>query len=119
MANSYHMEALRKQRLLDRKNEALTRLESQGSDLTREAVMDGYLSKKTPKESVLITDGGQFDQQRSVHSWIGKEWNRRQYDHSREGPVLPCTWTSLKKELEFREVTTSFFRASAAKTNSS
>ncbi|XP_046549603.1 uncharacterized protein LOC124259514 isoform X4 [Haliotis rubra] len=65
MANSYHMEALRKQRLLDRKNEALTRLESQGSDLTREAVMDGYLSKKTPKESVLITDGGQFDQQRN------------------------------------------------------
>ncbi|XP_046549604.1 uncharacterized protein LOC124259514 isoform X5 [Haliotis rubra] len=70
MANSYHMEALRKQRLLDRKNEALTRLESQGSDLTREAVMDGYLSKKTPKESVLITDGGQFDQQRNQGVFI-------------------------------------------------
>ncbi|XP_046337271.2 uncharacterized protein LOC124118971 isoform X1 [Haliotis rufescens] len=64
MANSYHMEALRKQRLLDRKNEALRRLEKQGTDLTKDAVMDGYLSKQTPKESPLITDEGQFNQQR-------------------------------------------------------
>ncbi|XP_046337276.2 uncharacterized protein LOC124118971 isoform X6 [Haliotis rufescens] len=65
MANSYHMEALRKQRLLDRKNEALRRLEKQGTDLTKDAVMDGYLSKQTPKESPLITDEGQFNQQRN------------------------------------------------------
>ncbi|XP_071105999.1 uncharacterized protein [Haliotis cracherodii] len=68
MANSYHMEALRKQRLLDRKNEALRRLEKQGTDLTKDAVMDGYLSKQTPKESPLITDEGQFNQQRSSNS---------------------------------------------------
>ncbi|XP_046337274.1 uncharacterized protein LOC124118971 isoform X4 [Haliotis rufescens] len=115
MANSYHMEALRKQRLLDRKNEALRRLEKQGTDLTKDAVMDGYLSKQTPKESPLITDEGQFNQQRSVLSWIGKERNRRQYDHSRDGPILPNTWTSLKKELQFREATTSLFGASAVR----
>ncbi|XP_046337275.1 uncharacterized protein LOC124118971 isoform X5 [Haliotis rufescens] len=82
MANSYHMEALRKQRLLDRKNEALRRLEKQGTDLTKDAVMDGYLSKQTPKESPLITDEGQFNQQRQNHESLLAKNLRKGFDFS-------------------------------------
>ncbi|KAK3091301.1 hypothetical protein FSP39_018783, partial [Pinctada imbricata] len=36
---------------------------------------------------------------RSIYNWIGRERCRRQYDHSRNGPLLDSTWYSLKKEL--------------------
>ena len=36
---------------------------------------------------------------RSIYNWMGKERCRRQYDHSRNGPLLSSTWYSLKREL--------------------
>lgn len=36
---------------------------------------------------------------RSSYNRVGRARDRRQYDHSRNGPVLPGSWSGLKREL--------------------
>jgi len=99
MAQSYHWEACRKQ-------ERLNRFRGQnGQDEQAQAPMvqpdDAAYKKKM--EQALITDPGQFNQIRSVHSWTGTERNRRFHDYSVAGPIRGGSVRELRREANFRE----------------
>lgn len=36
---------------------------------------------------------------RSTYNWLGTARDRKQYDHSRNGPVVASSWYGLKSEL--------------------
>ncbi|KAK6187523.1 hypothetical protein SNE40_005528 [Patella caerulea] len=104
MAQAYHWDALRKKRVLDRKHEALDRLMHAGSE---NPVPTHIMARACePASNIVSTDPEQFNQIRSVNSWIGRERNKREYDHSRDGPLLNSSWQGLRTEYGFRKQAT-------------
>jgi len=93
--SAYHQEARRRQRVLERKHEALRKLTEKGLEDSENPV-DADGKRKTP---ILFTGSGNFETHRSVYPWFGSQRDKRQYDHSRNGPLLPPTWHALRREL--------------------
>ncbi|CAC5384166.1 unnamed protein product [Mytilus coruscus] len=92
--SAYHNEALRRQRIIERKRDAQVRL------------LEGPQSNEMPgyggadmKDTVLYSGPGHFEQSRSTYNWLGTARDRKQYDHSRNGPVVASSWYGLKSEL--------------------
>ncbi|XP_041362393.1 uncharacterized protein LOC121378333 isoform X6 [Gigantopelta aegis] len=100
--SAYHWDALRKERILQRKREALRRLQNP------DPVIDNTGRTKKREEPLVIADQGEFVNLRSITMWTGTERNRRFYDHSRMGPVNDQSWRSLRRELKFREASLSY-----------
>nr|XP_011454465.2 uncharacterized protein LOC105347200 isoform X4 [Crassostrea gigas] len=92
--SAYHMEALRRQRVIDRKRAALDKMVNGGSQDTGPNV-----EQANAKNPILFSGPGDYDTNRCIYNWIGTERCRRQYDHSRNGPILPSSWQSLQREL--------------------
>ncbi|KAJ8318432.1 hypothetical protein KUTeg_003523, partial [Tegillarca granosa] len=154
--SNYHFEARRKERLIERKHEALARLSKGGElgDCTCTSDLKGNTGTKNTQ--IMYSGPGDFDnnslrlnifvgpsqkiyhrkidnnpedkvyplihpeeyeisrpkkqlpprkphykisKDMSIYNWIGTARDRRQYDHSRNGPLLDSTWYSLRKEM--------------------
>ncbi|CAG2244552.1 unnamed protein product [Mytilus edulis] len=81
--SAYHNEALRKQRLIERKRDAQMRL------------LDGPQSNEMPgygvadmKDTVLYSGPGHFDQSRSINGGVERIYHRR-IDNNPEDKVYP------------------------------
>ncbi|KAH9492516.1 hypothetical protein Btru_046304 [Bulinus truncatus] len=95
-----HMEARRRQMFMERVCAARRRLESQQTQENQEGASSAFTSQSEP---LLSSDGGPSKTARFVNIWIQPEKLRRDYDHSRNGPVRDQTWHSLERELNSRE----------------
>lgn len=94
---AYHMEALRRQRVLERKAEAMKRLEDTIAQPTEAA----ELARDLKQTQLVFSEPGQYAQNRLTYYKIGPERDRRQYDHSRDGPIVDRTRYELKREFNF------------------
>ncbi|XP_052263447.1 uncharacterized protein LOC127866724 isoform X2 [Dreissena polymorpha] len=94
---AYHMEALRKTRVIERKNEAMKKLkESIGQK--GDASGGQFDTGDTP---LVFSEPGHYAQNRLTYYKIGRHRDQRQYDHSRNGPVVDKTNYALKREFNF------------------
>ncbi|XP_033741155.1 uncharacterized protein LOC117327974 isoform X2 [Pecten maximus] len=94
--SALHQEARRLQANLDKKQEALKRHLAQQSQK-----MCGELdyTKAGSKSATMFSGADNFDTKRNKNNWMGTERDKRQYDHSRNGPLLDSTWHNLRRQL--------------------
>ncbi|XP_060063416.1 uncharacterized protein LOC132543894 isoform X1 [Ylistrum balloti] len=93
---AFHQEARRRQANLEKKQEALKRLlakQSQSSSCEQDATLTGS------KTAIMFSGADNFDTKRNKSNWMGTERDKRQYDHSRNGPLLDSTWHNLRRQL--------------------
>ncbi|XP_069124320.1 uncharacterized protein [Argopecten irradians] len=92
---AYHMEARRLQAIHDRKQMALKRcMEQQSQNMSGEVQ-----EKMATKSATMFSGADNFDTKRNKNNWMGTERDKRQYDHSRNGPLLDSTWHNLRRQL--------------------
>ncbi|KAK3608226.1 hypothetical protein CHS0354_007241 [Potamilus streckersoni] len=107
MATAYHNEALRKQRVIERKKEATRRfIDQHGQAGQNQAHVDAAPNK----DKILYSEPGHYEQNRHLYFRIGVQRERRQYDHSRNGPILDSSRYQLKKEFNFISKSTPMLR---------
>ncbi|XP_074648481.1 uncharacterized protein LOC141903963 isoform X2 [Tubulanus polymorphus] len=86
----YHMEALRKQRVLERKQEALRRQAMANEDAQKIGNSLQYRTQMNDGNMSLEPDNRK----------MSFRYDKDMYDHSRDGPVLDATWYRIKKQLQ-------------------
>ncbi|XP_013074055.1 uncharacterized protein LOC106060641 isoform X3 [Biomphalaria glabrata] len=113
MAMNNHMEARRRQMFMERVCAARKRLElAENQKESQEAGTSNAYSIQS--DSKLNTAQGPSKTARLVNIWIQPDPSsnrlRRDYDHSRNGPVRDQTWYALERELNYRERCFSFIK---------
>ncbi|XP_013419412.1 uncharacterized protein LOC106180080 isoform X2 [Lingula anatina] len=95
---AYHQEVLRKARVIERKREAARATDIQfGEEFTNSV---GTKSGKREQVAARYNDYRKLPDSRSEKtSW----YEKRAYDHSREGPILGSTWRSISRELHHQD----------------
>ncbi|XP_045214976.1 uncharacterized protein LOC123565043 isoform X2 [Mercenaria mercenaria] len=93
---AYHNEALRKQRLIERKSEAMRNLKESFGQHSIEAGIE-----QSKPSNLVFSEAGHYAQNRLSYYKIGPMRDQRQYDHSRDGPIVDRSKYSLKQEFNF------------------
>ncbi|XP_052766651.1 uncharacterized protein LOC128225142 isoform X2 [Mya arenaria] len=94
---AYHMEALRKTRAIERKTEAMKRLR----DSVGQQTYNPSGSGDTDGAPLVFSEPGHYAQNRLTYYKTGREREQRQYDHSRNGPVVDKSNYALRREFNF------------------
>ncbi|XP_021348953.1 uncharacterized protein LOC110447519 isoform X2 [Mizuhopecten yessoensis] len=93
---AFHQEARRRQANLDRQQEARKRFIARQSQ-NMSGALDPNLSGGN--DAIMFSGADNFDTKRNKNNWMGTERDKRQYDHSRNGPLLDSTWHNLRRQL--------------------
>ncbi|XP_060599115.1 uncharacterized protein LOC132752756 isoform X2 [Ruditapes philippinarum] len=92
----YHQEALRKARLIERKTEAMRRLQDSLGDS-----QEGPGIVESKPSNLVFSEAGHYAQNRLTYYKIGPMRDQRQYDHSRDGPIVDRSKYNLRQEFNF------------------
>ncbi|KAL4239658.1 hypothetical protein ACF0H5_000464 [Mactra antiquata] len=97
METAYHNEALRKARVLERKSQAMKRLLQEGPGQP----LEGGQVRDCAPVPLVHSEPGHYAQNRLSYYKTGPTREMRQYDHSRNGPVVDKTNYALRREFNF------------------
>ncbi|ESP03830.1 hypothetical protein LOTGIDRAFT_230173 [Lottia gigantea] len=107
MANAYHMDALRKQRVLDRKNDALRRMMNAGSEDSVPGDIVQKALQQSTTDGLVTTDMGQYSQVRlpkidKVY-WLVANGNNNKNSSLplKEYSPLPASFRNIKRDTTY------------------